>query len=170
MKRLGVEPSFHPNLLFLYGAAYRDRIFGPERTNFMVPAGACAKAGIPFTLHTDAPASPIGPLRLVQTAVTRRCDIDNSMIGPDQAVTLDAALEAITINAARQIGLEDMIGTLEQGKAADLTILEGDPYKTDSEKIMAIKVSETWVEGEKKFGSPRRSAQCVSNSARNPSR
>ena len=152
IKRLGVEPSFHPNLLFLYGAAYRDKIFGPERAKFMVPAGACAKAGIPFTLHTDAPASPIGPLRLVQTAMTRRCEIDNSVIGPDQAVTLDAALEAITINAARQIGLEDTIGTLEQGKAADLTILESDPYKTDPEKIMAIKVSETWVEGEKKFG------------------
>jgi predicted amidohydrolase YtcJ len=152
MKRLGVEPSFHPNLLFLYGAAYRDSIFGPGRAKFMVPAGACAKAGIPFTLHTDAPASPIGPLRLVQTAMTRRCEIDNSVIGPDQAVTLHAALEAITINAARQIGLEDMIGTLEQGKAADLTILESDPYKTDPETIMAIKVSETWVEGEKKFG------------------
>jgi predicted amidohydrolase YtcJ len=152
MKRLGVEPSFHPNLLFLYGAAYRDTIFGPERAKFMVPAGACTKAGIPFTLHTDAPASPIGPLRLVQTAVTRRCAIDNSVIGPDQAVTLDAALQAITVNAARQIGLEDTIGTLEQGKAADLTILESDPYKTDPEKIMAIKVSETWVEGEKKFG------------------
>jgi len=152
MKRLGVEPSFHPNLLFLYGAAYRDQIFGPERTKFMVPAGACTKAGIPFTLHTDAPASPIGPLRLVQTAVTRRCEIDDSVIGPDQAVTLDAALKAITVNAARQIGLEDTIGTLEQGKAADLTILASDPYKTDPEKIMAIKVSETWVEGEKKFG------------------
>jgi predicted amidohydrolase YtcJ len=152
MKRLGVEPSFHPNLLFLYGAAYRDKIFGPDRTKFMIPAGACAKTGIPFSVHTDAPASPIGPLRLVQTAITRRCAIDNSVIGPGQAVTLDAALKAITINAARQIGLEDTIGTLETGKDADLTILESDPYKTDPGKIMAIKVSETWVEGEKKFG------------------
>ena len=152
MKRLGVEPSFHPNLLLLYGGAYRDKIFGPERAKFMIPAGACTKAGIAFSLHTDAPAAPIGPLRLVQTAVTRRCEIDNSVIGPDQAITLDQALKAITINAARQIGMEDMIGTLEKGKEADLTILESDPYKTDPQNIMAIKVSETWVEGEKKFG------------------
>ena len=152
MKRLGVQPSFHPNLLFFYGAAYRDGIFGPERAKFMVPAGACANAGIPFSLHTDAPAAPTGPLRLVQTAVTRRCGIDDTVIGPDQAITIDEALKAITIHAARQIGLEDTIGTLESGKEADLTILESDPYKTDPDKILAIKISETWVAGEKKFG------------------
>ena len=152
MKRLGVEPGFHPNLLYLYGAAYRDQIFGPERANFAEPAGACVKAGISFALHTDAPTAPTGPLRLAQIAVTRRCMIDNSVIGADQAITVDEALKAITIHAARQIGLEDTIGTLETGKEADLTILESDPYKTDPERIMAIKISETWVAGEKKFG------------------
>jgi predicted amidohydrolase YtcJ len=84
--------------------------------------------------------------------VTRRCEIDNSVIGPDQAITVDEALRAITIHAARHIGLEDTIGTLETGKEADLTILEGDPFKTDPDKISAIKVSETWVAGEKAFG------------------
>jgi predicted amidohydrolase YtcJ len=152
MKRLGIEPTFHMNLVLLYGAAYRDEIFGPPRTTFVNPAGACVKAGIPFSLHTDAPASPIGPLRLVQTAITRRCEIDGSLIGPDQAITIDQAMLAVTINAARQIGMEDVIGTLESGKEADLTILESDLYKTDPANIMAIKVSETWVGGEKKFG------------------
>jgi predicted amidohydrolase YtcJ len=152
MKRLGVQPSFLMNHVFLYGAAYRDQLFGPERTAFMDPAGACAAAGIPFTLHTDAPCSPAGPLRLVQTAVTRRCDIDGSVVGPDQAVTLDQALRAVTIDAARQIGLGDQIGTLETGKQADLVILEADPYRTDPAQIMAIKVSETWVAGAKAHG------------------
>ena len=105
-----------------------------------------------FSIHTDAPVAPAGPLRLVQIAVTRRCAIDHSVIGPEQAITIDEALKAITIHAARHIGLEDTIGTLEPGKEADLTILESDPYKTDPEKIMSIKVSETWVAGEKKFG------------------
>ena len=45
-----------------YDAAYRDQLFGPERAAFMDPAGACVKAGLPFTLHTDAPCSPQGPL------------------------------------------------------------------------------------------------------------
>lgn len=151
-KRLGAEISFHPNLLFFYGAAYRDDIFGHERARDMVPAGAAYRAGIPFSLHTDAAAAPMGPLRLVQTAVTRRCAIDHSIIGPEQAVTLEQALKAITINAARHIGLGDTIGSLEPGKEADLTILESNPFRTDPEKIMSIKISETWVAGEKKFG------------------
>jgi predicted amidohydrolase YtcJ len=151
-KRLGAEITFLPDLLHLYGSAYRDEILGPERTEFMVPMAACLKAGIPFSLHTDAPVSPAGPLRLVQIAVTRRCIIDNSVIGADQAVTIDDALKAITIHAARHIGLEDSIGSLEPGKEADLTILESDPYKVSPDAIADIKVSETWVAGERKFG------------------
>jgi predicted amidohydrolase YtcJ len=154
MKQLGVEPSFIPDFLHLYGAAYRDQLFGPKRAAFMVPAAAAARAGVPFTLHSDAPAAglPINPLRHVQTAVTRRCMIDGSQIGPDLAVSIEAALEAITVHAARQIGLADALGTLEPGKEADLTILESDPITADPEKIASIAVSETWVAGDRKFG------------------
>jgi predicted amidohydrolase YtcJ len=152
MKKLNVEPSFLMNHVGLYGAAYRDQIFGPERAAFMDPAGACVKEDIRFTLHTDSPCSPIGPLRLIQTAVTRRCEFDNSVIGPDQAITVQRALEAITVDAARQVGMADRLGTLEAGKEADMTILEDNPLTVDPEKIAAIKVSETWVQGEKKFG------------------
>jgi predicted amidohydrolase YtcJ len=152
MKRLGVEPTFLMSLLLLYGAAYRDDILGPARTSFMSPAGACVKLGIPFTLHTDSPAGPIGSLPLVQTAVTRVCEIDGSVIGADQAIALEEALMGVTIRAAGQIGLDDVIGSLEPGKQADLTILESDPHKTDPAKIGTIKVSETWIAGERKFG------------------
>ena len=151
MKRLGVEPSFLPDLLYLYGAAFRDQIFGPERAEFMEPMAACVKAGIPFSVHTDSPVSPAGPLRLAQIAVTRRCFVDKSVIGGDQAISISQALKAITIHAARQIGLEDSIGTLEPGKEADLTILESDPNKVSPDAISTVKVSETWVAGERKF-------------------
>ncbi len=152
MKRLGAEPSFLPDLLYTYGAAYRDQIFGPERAEFMVPMAACVKAGIPFSLHTDSPVSAAGPLRLVQIAVTRRCFVDKSIVGADQAIAVDEALKAITIRAARHVGLEDAIGSLAPGKEADLTILESDPYKVSPETIAGIKVSETWVAGQRKFG------------------
>ncbi|WP_395684560.1 amidohydrolase [Aestuariivirga sp.] len=152
MKSLNVEPSFLMNHVGLYGSAYRDLLFGPERAAFMDPAGACVKEDIRFTLHTDSPCSPIGPLRLVGTAVTRRCEFDNTVIGPDQAVSVQRALEAITIDAARQIGMADRVGSLEAGKEADMTILEDNPFTVSPDKIAAIKVSETWVKGEKKFG------------------
>jgi len=151
MKKLNVQPSFLMNHVRFYGAAYRDQIFGPERAAFMDPAGACVKAGLPFTLHTDAPCSPPGPLALISTAVTRRCIIDNSVVGPDQAVSLDDAIRAVTIHAARQLGQGDRLGSLKKGKEADFTILESDPYKVSPDAIADIKVSETWVAGERKF-------------------
>ncbi len=151
MKKLNVQPSFLMNHVRFYGAAYRDQVFGPERAAFMDPAGACVKAGLPFTLHTDGPCSPPGPLALISTAVTRRCIIDNSVVGTDQAVSLDDAIRAVTIDAARQLGQGDRLGSLERGKEADFTILESDPYKVSPDAIADIKVSETWVAGERKF-------------------
>ena len=154
MKALQVEPSFIPDFLHLYGAAYRDQIFGSPRADFMVPSGAAADVGLPFSLHSDAPATglSVNPLRHVQTAVTRRCDTDDTLVGPDLGIHIDAAMRAVTVNAARHLGLGNTVGTLEKGKEADLSIFEADPYECEPERISAIRVSETWVAGEKKFG------------------
>jgi predicted amidohydrolase YtcJ len=152
MKRLGVQPSFLMNHVHFYGAAYRDQLFGPARANRMDPAGQCVEIGLPFTLHTDAPCSNIGTLQLVQTAVTRICSVDGSVVGKDQAISVREALKAVTVYAAGQIGMHDRLGTLEPGKEADLTILEDDPFAVDPNKIRDIKVSETWIAGKKVSG------------------
>lgn len=150
---LGVEISFIPDFVYLYGAAYRDRIFGNPRAELMSPFGTAAQAGVGFSLHSDAPAAglPVNPLRHVQTAVTRRCAVDGSVVGPELRLTVQSALRAVTAGAARHLGLEDRIGTLEPRKEADLTILDSDPHTCDPEQIMNIGVSETWVAGERKF-------------------
>ena len=49
------------------------------------------------------------------------------------------------------MGQVDRLGSLEKGKEADFTILESDPYKVSPDAIADIKVSETWVAGERKF-------------------
>ena len=152
MAALGVQPSFLMNHVYFYGAAYRDQLFGPERAARMDPAADCVKLGPPFTIHTDAPCSNLGTLQLVQAAVTRKCGIDGSIVGPEQAVSLTDALKAVTIHAAGQIGMADDLGSLESGKLADLAILEKDSFTVDPEAIMEIKASETWVGGKKMFG------------------
>ena len=105
MARLGVQPSFLINHVYFYGAAYRDQLFGPERAARMDPAADCVRLGLPFTIHTDAPCSNIGTLQLVQTAVTRKCSVDGSVVGAEQAVSLTDALRAVTSHAAGQVGL-----------------------------------------------------------------
>ena len=57
-----------------------------------------------------------------------------------------------TVRPAEKIGLERDLGSLEVGKLADFTILAANPLTTEPSGIGAIKVSETWVNGEKKFG------------------
>jgi putative transposase len=44
LRQLGVEPSFIPDFVHFYSAACRDRIFGPVRAEFMVPAAAAERA------------------------------------------------------------------------------------------------------------------------------
>ena len=61
--------------------------------------------------------------------MTRKCSVDGSVVGPEQAVSLAEAFRAVTIHAAGQIGMADQLGTLESGKLADLTILEQDPIQ-----------------------------------------
>ncbi len=154
MKKLGYEPTFMTDFVYLYGAAYRDSIFGPERAAFMVPCAAAHKAGLQYSVHSDNPAAgtPLNPLRHVQIQLMRQCIADGSIVGPDQRVDLNTALRAVTINPARHIGMGHMLGSLDVGKEADLTILEKDPFKTEMSAISAIKVSETWVAGQKAFG------------------
>ena len=57
----------------------------------------------------------------------------------------DAALRALTIEGARQLDLEDRVGTLEPGKDADFVLLSGDPLSART------RVLETWVEGVRRF-------------------
>ena len=154
MKRLGYEPSFMTDFIYLYGDAYRDQIFGKVRADFMVPFGAAAKAKLNYTVHSDNPAAgmPLNPMRHVEIQLMRRCVVDNSVIGSDQRVDIEHAMRAISMHAARQIGLGESLGTLDVGKEADLTILESNPYTTSPEKLSTIKASETWVSGKKMFG------------------
>ena len=153
MKRLGYEPTFMTDFIYLYGAAYRDSIFGPKRAEFMVPFGAALKSGLQYSVHSDNPAAgmPLNPLRHVQIQLMRQCMVDGSIIGANQRVEMKAAMRAITSHPARHIGMGHMLGTLEMGKQADLTILEKDPFVTEHNAISDIKVSETWIAGQRAY-------------------
>jgi hypothetical protein len=149
MKRMGVQPSHLMNNVYYYGAAYRDEIFGAPRAERFNPANDFLVAGIPFSIHSDCPCSPVAPLREIGTAVTRICLTDNSVIGETERVPIEAALKAMTTVAAAQCGLGDKAGSLTAGKYADLVMLESNPLQTDPAKLGEIKICETWVNGNK---------------------
>ncbi|MHC5233448.1 amidohydrolase [Brucella sp. LJL56] len=150
MKDMGVSPSFLIGHVRWWGKAFRDRLLGPERARFYDPCASALAAGLKISLHSDWNVTPIEPLRYVEDAVTRVMNEGGEVFFPEERIPVDAALRAVTIDAAWQCHMEDQIGSLETGKFADFAILEEDPTTPDV-KIGKIKVSETWMDGTKRY-------------------
>ena len=82
--------------------------------------GILASAGIQVSIITDAPVVPQQYLPL--------CAGEAVKAGMDPFL----ALQAITINPARHIGVEDRVGSLEEGKDADIVLADGNPLVSDT--------------------------------------
>lgn len=154
MKNLGVSPSFLINHVYYWGQAMRDDVFGPEKVQLLDRCTSVEKAGLKWSMHSDAPVSQMGTLHKIRVAVARDLwkEPDN-VLAPQEKVSVEAAIRAVTINAAWQCHSEHEIGSLEKGKLADFVILESDPRKVKSIEISDIKVSETWMNGKQVFKS-----------------
>ncbi len=63
-------------------------------------------------------------------------------------MTLDAALRAITIDAAATLGLQDSTGSIRAGKLADFTVLDQDPLEAGIDGLRDLTVLATVFEGE----------------------
>lgn len=98
----------------------------------------------------DFNVTPIGPLRCVQRAATRIMKDGGEVFVPEQRIPVEAALRAVTIDAAWQCRMDDIAGSLKPRKYADLTILEQIPIEVGPTDIEKIKVSETWLAGERR--------------------
>ncbi|MEI6611850.1 amidohydrolase family protein [Polynucleobacter sp.] len=146
--KLGVVPSFTIGHVDYWGSAFNNYIIGSERAKRIDPAGDFKRAGGKFTLHSDTPVSNVGPLNYISEEITRLWQLPpQKVLGPTQAVTVDDAIRAVTIDAAYQIFLDDKVGSLEVGKQADLVILEKNPRNTAPAEIRNIKVKGTWIDG-----------------------
>ena len=148
--KLGVIPGFTIGHVDYWGEAFHDKIVGPERANRIDPSGSFKKEGGRFAYHSDSPVSNVGPLNYISEGAGRLWQkAPRKVLGPDERVTVDDAIRAVTINAAYAMFSDDKVGSLEVGKQADLVILEKNPRKISPEKIANIKVIETWIDGKK---------------------
>ncbi len=145
MKNLGIIPSFFSLHTYYWGDRHAAIFMGPERAARMSPAKSALAHDLRFTIHCDTPVVPMEPLKLIWSAVNR-VSTGGSIIGGDQRIGVMDALRATTINAAYQNFEEEMKGSIEVGKYADLLILSEDPriYPT---RIRDIQILETFVGG-----------------------
>ena len=130
-------------------------ILGRERvkTHYM-PFQDAFQRGVRVSMSADVPSSPVddmAPLFSIEAALTSR-DPSNpdskSFLAGRPSVTLDQAIQGVTIFPAWQARMEDKLGTLEVGKYADLVILEKNLFAVEPTDIADVKVMATMMDGQ----------------------
>jgi len=145
-------PSFFSLHTYYWGDRHRDIFMGPERAQRISPARSAQDRGLHYTIHCDTPVVPMTPLLLVWAAVNRQT-VNGASLGPEQCITPAQALRAVTIEGAYQSFEEELKGSLEPGKLADLVILSGNPLD-DAGAIRELRVEETIVGGKTVYLAP----------------
>ena len=141
-----VIPSYFSAHTFYWGDWHRDSVLGLERGSRISPTASSLQKGITFTLHNDAPIVPPDIMRLVW-ATTNRLTRSGQVLGPDERISVEDALKAVTVNAAYQYFEEDRKGSIEVGKQADFVVLSANPLRVAKEELLNIKVQRTIARG-----------------------
>ena len=144
---LGMEASVNPYYLWALADKYSEIGLGKERGENLVRINSLADKNVPISFHSDFSMAPMEPLTLAWTAVNRVTS-QGSKFSQDQRVDVYTALQAITINAARVLNLENEIGSIELGKNANFVLLDENPLKMEPITLKDIKVLGTVYRGE----------------------
>ena len=148
MAAQGAVASVNVYYVYELARAFADHTLGYERASQMSRVGSLERAGIPFAVHSDFTMAPAQPLNNAWIAANRICE-SGEVMAPTERASLDAAVKAITINAAHVLGMEAEIGSLRAGKKADFVILDDDPYDVGAVGLRDIGVLGTVFEGQK---------------------
>ena len=144
MKALGLAISAQ-NHLYLAGPSH-VHYWGATRAGITTPARMYLDAGLPVSSGTDAPVVPYPPLWTLYHFISRDT-ITGGVLGPDQRVTRQQALQMATINNAWLNMEERTKGSIEPNKLADLVILNEDPLTCPEPRLRDAKVLATIVGG-----------------------
>ena len=119
-------------------------------------------AGVRVSSHSDFPANipcPQDPFGIIQVAVTGQIvdPATGELIPPfdtNELITVEQAFQALTINGAWQVGLENERGSIKVGKWADFVLADRDVFECAATDIGKTRVVSTWFEGEKVYEAP----------------
>ena len=145
---LGVIASVQPYHCIDDGVWAEKRI-GPERIKYTYPFKSFLDAGVKMCFGTDWYVAPLNPLLGIYAAVTRRTLDNKNPDGwiPEQMISVEDAIKCYTLNSAYASFEENIKGTIETGKLADLIILSDDILTIDPIKIKDAKVEMTMFDG-----------------------
>jgi predicted amidohydrolase YtcJ len=144
MKALGAIPTPFSTYVYYHGEKMKE--YGAERLNSMFALRSFLDAGIRPTQASDYPPGPFEPMMALQSSVTRT-DSKGNVWGPRQRVTVEEALRIGTLHGAYASFEENLKGSIEAGKLADLVVLGRDPTKEDPLALLKIPVERTMAGG-----------------------
>ena len=145
MKKLGVVvTTIPPSTIWKYGSdTYRTT--AQKTPDLIMPLKSIMEKGIPAVLCTDN--VPPSMLHSIWTTVARKDRLTGQVISPSQRLSREQALRGATINGAYLLFAEDIIGSIEEGKLADLVVLDEDIMTCPEDNIKDIKVLMTMLGG-----------------------
>lgn len=143
MAEHGIHITQQPNFTYTLEGRYVANLDG-WRLEHNNPLRSPMDHGIHVAISSDI--LPIGPLVGIYAAVTRK-GMSGRVFGPDEAITIEEALQGYTIKGAYLGFEEDIKGSLEPGKLADMVVLSADILTVDAEQIMEIEVEQTYLGG-----------------------
>jgi predicted amidohydrolase YtcJ len=148
IKALGAIPT--PFSTYVYYHGEKMKYYGAERLNHMFALRSFLDAGIRATQASDYPPGEFIPMMALQSEVTRT-DTKGNVWGAKQKITVEEAVRVGTINGAYASFEENVKGSLEAGKVADLVVLGRDPLKEDPLMLVTIPVERTMAGGKWTF-------------------
>jgi predicted amidohydrolase YtcJ len=128
-------------------------IVGLEQVQKEWPYRLVADAGCHLAASSDAPCTYPSWLQGIQSAVLRESKATGTVYSPDQCLTVEEAVRMYTIGGAWQDRQEDIKGSIERGKLADLCVLDEDILRADPHDITSIKNVMTIMDGQVVFAS-----------------
>ena len=148
VRDLGATVSMTVGHVYFWGSVFQRAILGADRAARIDPAGDLMRSGVRFSFHSDSTVTSVDPLRYLMNAVTRvPQQNDGKVLGPRQRIPIDDALQAMTLDAAYQMFLEDRVGSLEVGKYADLVVLDRNPRRVNPADLGSLKIQRVYLGG-----------------------
>ncbi|MEX3015976.1 amidohydrolase [Gymnodinialimonas hymeniacidonis] len=143
---LGIAVNLFANHLWYFGDQHVALTIGEDRANRMDAVRSALDAGLTVAIHSDAPVTPMGPLFTAWCAVNR-VTMSGRTLGEAQKISVEEALYAITLGAARTLKMDAEIGSIEVGKRADFAVLGSDPTEAAPDALKDVDVLGTVLDG-----------------------
>ncbi|MEE9409638.1 MAG: amidohydrolase [Candidatus Heimdallarchaeota archaeon] len=143
------ELEILPNIFGPYAYYHGDKLipsFGEKRLESMFAARSFLDAGVKIAAHSDHPCAPYPPLMAIHALVNRKTKAGKP-IGQSQKISVIEALKLYTTHAAYHSFDENLLGSIEVGKLADMVVLGEDILTVPSEQIIDIAIDMTIIDG-----------------------